>query len=185
MISKSLISFCLIVILAIHMSFIPKQQSKYRNGDLYKISMSKMRKHLKSSLSENYTCLEYFKKRRHYKENLSYFQEILNVSLISASFDSITLKEKDTFCIIITTQIASEWNYITLIHNDLVINLERDSLRGDMKIINQYKDTIKDDAYFFKRGMLDNIPRVLFYGGDSGMRLIKTEKKVKTLFHNW
>lgn len=174
-----------ILILTFHLSAFKKSKNRKVKGDLFEISVSKMRRHYKAALSDYYTFLEFFKKRKHLKEEMLYFKEILNTSLARTSFDTITLKDKDTFCIIINHQIHSEWNYVRLIYNNSIIELERDSLNAEMKIVDQFKDTVKNDAYFFKRGMLDSISSVLSYGGVSGMRIIKTKNKVYSLFHYW
>ncbi|MBX2985976.1 MAG: hypothetical protein KF882_08430 [Bacteroidia bacterium] len=179
--------FYLITILTLSFFSLTSSQinEKKKEGDILDVSINIFKKHIRSISPKRKGLRYFFSNRKQEKNEISKFSKVLNHALETSDLDTVLLKNNDTFCFIQTHQTASEWIYVCLIYNDNVFEMSKDSVNSKMRIESKYKDTVPNDYYYFKRGKLDSIPNIRFYGGINGMRIIKTKKQIDSYFHKW
>ena len=178
---------------------------KNNEGNILEVSAKAFKKRVRSNqkymrsydrekynLSYYKYCLlyfkNYFKNRKENKDANKYFRSELEEILQLTGLDTAVLSNNDTFCLIESTShsMNSGWKYFEVIWNDKVFVLKRDTLDSKIYLDSiDYNDLTIKDKYYFKRGMLDSISRIHWYGWTNGMRITKDKRKFKAFYHGW
>jgi hypothetical protein len=178
---------------------------KNNEGNILEVSAKAFKKRVRSNqkymrsydrekynLSYYKYCLlyfkNYFKNRKENKDANKYFRSELEEILQLTGLDTAVLSNNDTFCLIKSTShsMNSGWKYFEVIWNDTAFFLQRDTLDSKVYFDSiDYNDLIIKNLNYFKRGMVDSIPRIHWYGWTNGMRITKDKRKFKAFYHGW